>query len=208
MMTKKEATAAGKALLKQLEGKGWRLRVHENCGWHFAVVNDYMSVYRSGIDGMYSTLLSTQLERCSGAGEVYWTDELSFSDTNEAVAHQLELARQHLAKVQTVVTYLEKALGQEPEPSRAPAEAPTDTINLADRQIDREIPFGMLENGRSQSVIRVVVVDDKHRRATGFLSVRGQHSRVKFCLTVKKQDNRKALIRDVTADWSKPANQK
>jgi hypothetical protein len=49
MKTKAEATREGKRLLGLLKGKGWKLRVHENLGWHFAAVNERhaMQVYPS-----------------------------------------------------------------------------------------------------------------------------------------------------------------
>jgi hypothetical protein len=43
-MTKREATAAAKALQKRLRGGGWRIQVWENLGWHYAVTNKYIRV--------------------------------------------------------------------------------------------------------------------------------------------------------------------
>ena len=55
MNTKIEATREGKRLLGLLKGKGWKLRVHENCGWHFAATNKRhaLEVYPASTDGWF-----------------------------------------------------------------------------------------------------------------------------------------------------------
>ena len=45
MMNKQEAEERGQALLKRMKGKGWKLRVHENIGWHYNVWNGPAAVY-------------------------------------------------------------------------------------------------------------------------------------------------------------------
>lgn len=50
-----QAQRKARILLGKLKGKGWRIRVHENIGWHFSVENDRISVWES--DGKYRALL-------------------------------------------------------------------------------------------------------------------------------------------------------
>jgi hypothetical protein len=65
------------------------------------------------------------------------------------------------------------------------------TINLAD-----------LEGGSSLTIGRVVVKDQKERKAICFLSVRLVNGRIKYILTVKKgKDGKKETIKEATADW-------
>lgn len=43
-MTKSEATSAAKRLLAQMSGRGWKIRVWENMGWHYSVETRGLSV--------------------------------------------------------------------------------------------------------------------------------------------------------------------
>jgi hypothetical protein len=45
MLNKKEAERRGRALLKQMKGRGWQLRVWENLGWHYSVYNEGVDVH-------------------------------------------------------------------------------------------------------------------------------------------------------------------
>jgi hypothetical protein len=108
MLTEVEARRAGEELLRRLNGSGWELCVHENCGWHYYCHNGLLSVYENGV-GKYFTLLSADpnLKAC---GEIYWTEEERFDDPNKAVEHQMMLARNFLNKIRRVVDGVEKRL--------------------------------------------------------------------------------------------------
>lgn len=44
VLTEIEATRAAKKLLSRMEGRGWKIRVWENIGWHYAVETSMLSV--------------------------------------------------------------------------------------------------------------------------------------------------------------------
>ena len=101
-MNKKQATSQGQALLKRMNGKGWKLRVWENLGWHYDIYLLGLTVHHPGKN--YSTLLSSDPENYSGSGEIYWTPEKSFKDPNKAVEHQMKMARIFSDKCQKMVS--------------------------------------------------------------------------------------------------------
>ncbi len=55
--TEKEAILMAKTLLKKVKFKGFKIRVHENLGWHYSVENEFISVSPSGADNEYFALL-------------------------------------------------------------------------------------------------------------------------------------------------------
>lgn len=57
-----------------------------------------------------------------------------------------------------------------------------------------------LEHGISMTLARVVVEDDRGLRATGFFSMRLVKGRIKYSVTVKK-NNCKETEATATADW-------
>ena len=109
MLTEVEARAKGAVLMSKLKGAGWWLRVWENMGWHFAAHNKHIAVY--WYNDQYSAMLTNDEQ--SGSGEIYWTDSEHFEDPNEAVDHQMKVARAFLNKLRRTVEYVEqKVLGR------------------------------------------------------------------------------------------------
>ena len=106
-MTKREATARGKKLLKKMKGKGWKLRVHENIGWHFNVWNGPIAVHDSG-DGIYWCLMGTAAD-CLGVacGHMDWSDNFHNKDPNKVVEHQVRIARKVVDGMGAVIELVE-----------------------------------------------------------------------------------------------------
>ena len=108
-MNHETAVKHGKALLRRMKGKGWKLDVWENMGWHYAVYNGTLTVHASEYamsKTTYFTLLGDE-ERGGGLG--FWTEngpESSSEDPNEVVerqvAYALKVAKGHLAIVKKV----------------------------------------------------------------------------------------------------------
>lgn len=44
-MTKSEATRAARKLLARMSGRGWKIRVWENIGWHYSVDTNRLAVH-------------------------------------------------------------------------------------------------------------------------------------------------------------------
>ncbi len=109
MNTKKQAEAAGAKLLKKLKGKGWKIRVWENLGWHCAAHNGALTVHYDSRDGTHSCLLSDRVND-HGAGQGYWTENYYPKDPNKAVARQMKLAREFITKLDRVVGAVESRL--------------------------------------------------------------------------------------------------
>lgn len=119
--TEQEARLEGEKLLNMMHGEGWTLRVWENMGWCYSVENDGVSVhspyYKNG-NKYYSVLLSARGN--NGCGDMFWTpnsnpryndpDYKEFTDPNEAVRHQLQIARRFVNNVENVVSNLENKL--------------------------------------------------------------------------------------------------
>jgi hypothetical protein len=109
-MTKSDATERGAALLKRMKGKGWKLRVWENFGWHYSVYCKNLSVHSYGEylergKESFTALLDSDPTRHDG-GYSLWTEHPCpmFHDPNEAVQVQLKYAYKVLADLQKAVT--------------------------------------------------------------------------------------------------------
>ena len=109
MLTERQVGQTGQAALMKMKGSGWTLDVWDNCGWHFALRNGPISVYCN--NSKYSALLAASGD--PGVGETYWTDNEHFDDPNEAVEHQLQLARNHIAECQAAVDAVTNAIAAE-----------------------------------------------------------------------------------------------
>lgn len=107
MLTESEARARGADLMKKLRGTGWKLHVHENCGWHFACYNGTLSVFET--HGEYRTLFGINQEHPS-CGEIYWSDNGTFTDPNEAVENQMKVAKAYFNKMRRAIDGVEKRL--------------------------------------------------------------------------------------------------
>jgi len=106
------AQEAGHTMLHLLKGKGWKGRVWENIGWHVAAYNGpihvMMNVYNSG-PPTYSCLVSDSLsDSIGGNGE--WTTKFTSEDPNEAVAHEVASAREHINKWTAAVEFAEDVI--------------------------------------------------------------------------------------------------
>lgn len=92
------ATLAADKLVRQLThgtGRGWKARVWENLGWHYAAERGTLTVYPTS--GVYYCLLSDCVG-ASGCGALIWTESAAYyKDPVKAVRRQLRVARKALA---------------------------------------------------------------------------------------------------------------
>lgn len=97
MKTKVDAEIAGLKLLKKLKGKGWKLDVWENLGWHFKVQKVVFGTWTicvgqwDSINGKlkqdYDCMIGSH-----GGGDGLWTrggDSQHFNDPNVAVETEI-----------------------------------------------------------------------------------------------------------------------
>ena len=87
--TKVAAERAGKAALKTMP-KGWRLRVWENLGWHFSILNGPAAIYESSVDGSFNCLISDD-PKATGWGGVGWSGGGDRSAATPIEAYCLEV---------------------------------------------------------------------------------------------------------------------
>lgn len=110
--SKEQAYRRGRALLKRMKGKGWKLYVHENLGWFYSVYNGNLSV-SPGYDNKppYSCLLS-DTDKYRFIGSYIWIDPYHSKDPNKVVEHQLRTARTEVNKLDAIVKDLEAKVGK------------------------------------------------------------------------------------------------
>ncbi len=108
--TKEQALRRGNAVLRKMNGNGWKVSVHENLGWYFRVECGAIRVYEDEFKGKitYSVLMSDSME---GAGGSYdWVDKKSYKDPNRAVREQLRRARAYVDYKNQLVSWHELML--------------------------------------------------------------------------------------------------
>lgn len=103
-------------MLKLVKGKGWRIDVWENYGWHWRIVNGGLQVNEStSIDqkgSKYWCLLSSEAK--PRGGEMFWTDgeNRHYSTPMLAIRSQLNRANQFTQFLQDNLDALNKRLKQ------------------------------------------------------------------------------------------------
>ena len=107
-MTRAEALKEGKALLKRVKGRGWKLHVWENMGWHYAVRAPHVAVYVAG-SGKYFAMVSRD-KFCTSTPVEWYTDYRS-SDPNLAVMVAVCKAQQVASNTLNVVARALRAVG-------------------------------------------------------------------------------------------------
>ncbi len=105
-MTKHEATENGKKLLARMTGRGWKLRVWENLGWHYSVVNGDLGIYPGEYTGYYSFL---SVGGKGSMGAVGW-GTADHRDPNKLVRLQMKKMNKHVYKEMTCYLGLESRL--------------------------------------------------------------------------------------------------
>lgn len=107
-MTKSEAIKSGKALLKRMKTKGWKLRIWDNCGWHYAIaVNDgALSLYQDG--RIFTCMIANP--GSTWAGSYDWHPSRKFTDPNKSVSNALKLAKAYSSRVSDHLFEIELAL--------------------------------------------------------------------------------------------------
>lgn len=91
MMTRQQAALEGRILMRKMTTRGWKLRVWENQGWHYAITNGSITVHPT-FGGYYFTLMSPDAKR-PGGGLAVWTFQRRSKDPNKVVRWQVEDAR-------------------------------------------------------------------------------------------------------------------
>jgi hypothetical protein len=90
--TKKAATEAGKTeLMSKLKGKGWKLRVHENLGWHYAADKGNVHVHpvhNRGEKPKFMCLIAGRADEC-GWGDCDWSTKFAHHDPIKVIKHEL-----------------------------------------------------------------------------------------------------------------------
>jgi len=104
-MLKADATKKGKALLKRMRGKGWKLHVWENLGWNYSVENGPLSVSPASRTEFFCLLSDDVRYTCGGLA--MWTTDFKSSDPNKAVAHAAASARKVVNRLEKAVSFAE-----------------------------------------------------------------------------------------------------
>ena len=94
--SKDAATQAAKATLARMKTKGWRVRVHENMGWYWSLLNGPVMVTNSLVHNRFYAMVSPDV-KCGGSGLSAWTDTSgTFTDPNAAVDDAVKRAKQYV----------------------------------------------------------------------------------------------------------------
>jgi hypothetical protein len=125
--TRAEAQAAGRAVKERLAGRGWKVRVWENLGWHWAVhkgpLQIYPAAYRSG-RGLLTTLCSATWpdpgDRPLG-GSGCWLLKKDRRDPNAVVHDQVKECRKYIEdEVAELTEFLRRLEEEFPEHATKP----------------------------------------------------------------------------------------
>jgi hypothetical protein len=103
MLTKADATKRGKAL-KAKVGKGWKLDIWENLGWHYCVVNAPMTIYGCETSPDTYHIMMSDRAQDARSGSIMWSRDGSSSDVRKLVYEQYCLAIQVVTGLQATVS--------------------------------------------------------------------------------------------------------
>lgn len=109
MNTRAEATRWGRRQLKKFRGKGWRMRVWNNMGWHVAFHNHGLNV-RCQPSAFSHTLFHALLsDECRGSGGLAaWSPGYrQYRDPNKSAQAAIRAARAYVNHLNTAVEQAE-----------------------------------------------------------------------------------------------------
>lgn len=92
-------------MLKDL-GKGWKICVWENLGWHVCLKRGTISVspgYHRNGKPTYFALMSDRKGEATGGAMIWHNDHPNFDTPSEAVIHQVQLARKVIDNLVDIV---------------------------------------------------------------------------------------------------------
>ncbi len=106
--SEREAFKRAEKVVKKLNTKGWKINVWENLGWHYELLNSYMSLHE--VSGTFYAMVSNSLP--AGSGSAFWTvrNDPTFENPNDAVRLALKHVSTFVRKVKEVQKKLETAL--------------------------------------------------------------------------------------------------
>lgn len=114
--TKSEAVAKGRALLARMKGKGWKLRVHENLGWHYCVYSGPVGVSpsRTSQGVRFFSLVAGEPEGSKGSsGLAVWSPNgTDYKDPNRAAQEAVKIVREVVGRYNQVLANAERAIGR------------------------------------------------------------------------------------------------
>ena len=96
--TKEWAQENGMKLLRKMKSTGWRLRIHENMGWHYSVVCTFPNGYSIKVhQSDNGRRLLNQYWCLFGdmGGLAVWSTDTYSSNPNESVRKQLAACRKY-----------------------------------------------------------------------------------------------------------------
>jgi len=112
--SKEKAEAEGNALLARMKGRGWKLRVWQNFGWHYSIYNGSMNVHptQNSCLERYYTLLGDNKHKHAGC--VFWSmNGKTYKDPNDAVEEQLNAAWTFLGEHAKIVENIQINISME-----------------------------------------------------------------------------------------------
>lgn len=104
MHTKEQAEKWAKKTLAMMNGKGWKLRIWENLGWHYCVENKNGLCVSPSVGNEYFASLN---EDCCGDLGVWHFGTKIFKNPNDAVNEKLKDARKVVDELNAMVTKAE-----------------------------------------------------------------------------------------------------
>lgn len=114
-LTKEQATRRGKAMLRKMKTKGWKIRVHENIGWHYTLVCGSIMLNQESDCGLFYILCDDWEPPMGGRPD--WLVRKHFKDPNQAVENQMIAMQCHVQRLAAQLTRNIKLLeGRRPLP--------------------------------------------------------------------------------------------
>jgi hypothetical protein len=102
--TRDGAMVAVLLMQRRLKTGGWKIRVHENLGWHCELKRGGLTLWESSKTGRrstYSCLLGVPPGDMGGHG--FWVDRKRHYDPNKAVESQLQVAQAFVRQCQAEI---------------------------------------------------------------------------------------------------------
>lgn len=108
MSTQRQAQLLGKATVKLMKTKGWKVYTWKNPHWYVYIHKGMMTI-RPQIDMCDKITYQVTLSDAHlGASNVEYSTNRSFSDPNQAAEYALKLAESHMRKIQGIISTIRK----------------------------------------------------------------------------------------------------
>jgi len=112
LQPEKDAIEKANALKSKMTGKGWKIRVWQNLGWHYSIYSGNVAIHPACAfkTKKYFACVSNLTDDPPVSALALWHEVKLFENPNDAAEHAVKKAREAVAELNRAVEFAEKSI--------------------------------------------------------------------------------------------------